>query len=121
MGSDNEWGLPAQMQIWELNIDAETEIISVRYKIVTTTPTGKEDVRVDKIYTRFNSRTTDTPTPFNGFKTVTQDNLKFDELRESQVGQMITGMLGLDVEAFDGTPESIAQKIYTDPIPVEPE
>lgn len=113
LGDSNEWGLPAKIKIWGLNIDSKKETVTVFYEIVTTTPSGVEDSRVSGSYTRFNSRVGDQVTPTTK---VTRDNLKFDILKASQIGQGIIALLQNDLQSFDGNPESLRQNIYTDPI-----
>lgn len=113
LGLDEVEQLQKRLDVWDINISSRKEIITVEYDIVLLSPVGNVVKTLQNTcYIRFNSRINDIDR--KQMKKVTKDNLKFDELRTSQVGQMIAGMISLDIAEYTG-PESLEQIIYTNP------
>lgn len=93
LGTDSLTGLAQRISIWQLTIDSKAEKVVVVYDIETLSPNGKVVATSPvKTYERTNK-----PAVMNADTVTTPANLKFNELRASQVGQMISGMIAADL------------------------
>lgn len=82
LGANPETGLENRIAITALTIDSRNELITVVYSIETISPTGIVVSSIDN----------------NTFVRRNEDgNEKFNQLRNSPVGQMIAGMLNADL------------------------
>ncbi len=82
LGVNPETGLENRIAITALTIDSRNELITVVYSIETISPTGIVVSSIDN----------------NTFVRRNEDgNEKFNQLRNSPVGQMIAGMLNADL------------------------
>lgn len=107
LGQDPETTLNRQLQVWQITIDGKSETILVVYDIVLLSPNDK----VVKILSTENYRRFNRPEYTNGETTIPANN-KFDALKLSPVGQMILGMLQVDlnnIQGFDTLGEDLAQ------------
>jgi hypothetical protein len=85
LGIDQETGLEKKIIIHTLEINSQTEVITVKYQVALVSPTGKiMAVLENGQYTRFNS-------PIKQ---------KYNALRDSAIGQGIIQMLGLDLDLY---------------------
>lgn len=113
LGLDEVEQLQKRLEVWRVDINARKEIVTVEYDIVLLSPANNVVKVLDNTcYTRYNSKEGDFYSRL--MKQVTKNNLKFDELRASQIGQMIAGLIALDIANYNG-PESLEQIIYTEP------
>lgn len=81
-GIDAETGLQKKLQVWSIFCDADKEIIVIQFKIILLSPTGiTVSILRNGSYTRTGS--------------------KFNQLRESQLGQGIEGLISSDLEMID--------------------
>lgn len=88
IGINPENGLNQRINVWQITIDSKAEVVIVVYNIETLSPNGVVvTTSENKTYTRSNNPETDT----------TEANMKYDSLRESTVGQMIKGMIDLNL------------------------
>jgi hypothetical protein len=74
LGINAETGLEEILRVWSVNINADTEVIEVMYRIYEILPTAMERQVSEKTYYRYNSET----------------NKAFDNWRNSPIGQGIT-------------------------------
>jgi hypothetical protein len=82
LGIDPNTGLANRVAITALTIDSRNELITVVYSIETISPTGVVVSSIDNnTYVRRNE----------------EGNEKYNLLKSSAVGQMITGMLNTDL------------------------
>ncbi len=124
LGIDQESGLEQQIVITQLTIDSTSEIVVIVYRLELLSPKGTVVRRSDpKTYTRYNLpnilyKSGDVITPevldVDGVTVITPavisdgtevkliGNMKFDLLRNSPIGQGITGLIGLDINAIKG-------------------
>lgn len=85
LGINETTGLNERLVVWQITIDSQSEKIVVVYKIQTISPTGIVIAETENMtYERFNS----------------DHNDKFNQLRNSQVGQMITGLIEQDLNEY---------------------
>lgn len=85
IGIDPEIGLEKVLKIWQFTVDAKAEKIVVVYDIDTLSPTGVVvNTQANNTYERYNSET----------------HAKFDELRDSPIGQGITGLMLGDLQDY---------------------
>lgn len=97
IGVDSVTGLNQQLVVWQLTIDSKSEIVVVVYNIETLSPNGKVvSTSENKTYTRYNRKES-----MRQDSTIIPANLKFTELRNSPVGQMISGMIANDVKVLN--------------------
>jgi len=88
-GIDSVTGLNQQVDVWKLIIDARSKTICVVYNIEAIAPSGSLiPLGSNQNYTRFNQ-----PAVMNSDTITIPANMAFDNLKASQVGQMIIGMI----------------------------
>ncbi len=93
--TNNKLQLDQQIVVWQLTIDAKSEIIVIVYQIETLSPTGIIVATSDnQTYTRYNKQPL---LDADGITIITQGNMKFDALRSSALGQGIAGLIGSDL------------------------
>lgn len=90
-GIDAESGLEKEIQVVSLNIDTMTELINISYNVILKSPTGNVFSVVKSNY-------------YN------RSGVKFEGLRESQIGILITGLIEGDLAMING-PETIEQDL----------
>jgi len=101
-------GLSNRISITALTIDSRNELITVVYSIETISPTG---VVVSSIDNNTFVRRNIEAVVEDGVE-ITPANEKFNQLRNSPVGQMITGMLNADlalVQSLETINEDLTQ------------
>lgn len=92
-GIDSDTGLQKKLQVWAFYCDAETELITVVFKVVLISPTGKT---VSVVRSGSYSRS----------------GVKFNELRTSQIGQGIEYKISGDIDmitSYDKIDEDLKQ------------
>lgn len=116
LGTHKQTGLPLQANITSLNISAKNETVTVSYDVVVLDKEGNVFQTLSReSYTRKNlpeevQRGALMTLGKSTESKVLAASMKFDALKNSSVGQAIMAMLAADLEAFDGTPESLEQK-----------
>jgi hypothetical protein len=97
LGINKTTGLEEQLHVWQLTIDAKSEVVVVVFDIVTLAPNG-EIVKVSETnsYRRYNYL----GEPATEDKKEIPANMKFDEYRNSQIGQAISGMIQKTIELY---------------------
>lgn len=84
IGINEEIGLEQVVKIWRFEVNAKVERIYVSYEVETLSPTGIVLSTTNGCFERYNG----------------DENKQFDALRDSQIGQAITGMLANDLKNF---------------------
>ena len=85
LGINTELELEQVLKVWSVDIDAETEIIKVKYKIYTLSPTGIEVAVTPMLeYGRYNH----------------VNNMAFDTWRNSPIGQGITHAINGTLQSY---------------------
>lgn len=98
LGIDKETGLQKKVLIWKIDIDGKTEIITVKYDISLISPTGiVVKIIATNIYRRFNRPAVMSE---DGETIITPANMKWDQLKDSAIGQGILSMIDLDVKNY---------------------
>lgn len=138
LGIDQESGLEQQISVTQLTIDAEAEMVVIIYRIELLSPNRTIVRRSNPLsYTRYNLPTI-LYNPGEIIKKAVLDengeiitpeiiaiggeikligNMKFDLLRNSSLGQGITGLINLDINAIKGIDtlnDDLSQNDYTD-------
>ena len=85
IGVDSETGLPLELRVKNLNIDAEKRVITIQVDKCLVSPTGVE-LKVTEVlyYTRYDI----------------ESNKKYTTLEESSLGLGIVQMLNLDLDIY---------------------
>lgn len=97
LGIDEITGLNQRVIITQFMIDAASEKISIQYKIETLSPTGVVVKSSNPlVYTRYNRVEV---LDENG-NVVKEANMKFNQLKDSTLGQTILGMLQTDIDGY---------------------
>lgn len=119
-GIDEITGLQKNIEVFHLDINSDSEVVNVEYREIYMSPTNVEVKRVSSGYTRFNKPAENyqngeiiTPavkdedgivtTPAevsDGTQVKIKASMKFDDLRNSDVGKMIIGMIDLDFKVY---------------------
>jgi len=84
-------GIHQVLKVWDLNIDAKASMVTVNFEINTLTLTDSLLFVTPYQYRRVNQAE-----QIVGTDTIPA-NMKFDQLRASQVGQLISGMILQDL------------------------
>lgn len=97
LGIDDNTGLNKQLQVWQINIDGKSEVVTVVYDIVLLSPTNKV----------IQTLSTDNFKRFDRLAQLDEDNnvlmeasLKWTYLKESPLGKGILGMIALDLSKY---------------------
>jgi len=120
-GDNNEDGLEQIVEFYRVDINSDTEIVNVEYRIKYLAPKSKRVTETKNFgFTRYNKQAvyylegevieseqrnelgeiTKEAIIAKGGEVKVRENLKFDQLRESPVGKMIIGMLQLDLNNY---------------------
>lgn len=101
--NDPKTNLEQYINVWQLTIDAKAEIISVVYEVVVVAP-NKEVASVKEIsnYTRCNIPELVEIKDEDGkvISPKVEASLKFNELRDSQLGQTIAAMIQQTINLY---------------------
>lgn len=92
LGINQELGLEQELKVWQINIDAKSEVIKVIYEIVTYSPTNtliKSEYPLQ--YIRFND---------------TNGQMMFDYYRNSLIGQEITSAIEQTLQNYPNLTQS---------------
>lgn len=127
LGVNKTTGLEDQLVVWQINIDAQSEKVVVVYYIQTLAPTGvvitKSENKTFERYNRpdvlFKEGEEITPAVIDdkgvevepaviavGEEVKVAGNMKFEALRTSAVGQMIEGLIQIDMDLI-ASPDTI--------------
>jgi hypothetical protein len=87
-------GCTRKVIVWGININAKSEEIQVIYDLAYI---GKDGSIIHYIEENANYRRYNRPVEMNGEIEVTPANMKFDELRNSEIGQAITALIENDL------------------------
>lgn len=107
LGIDEETGLEQQIVINQFTVDTEVERIIIIYRFELLSPKGKVVKRSDPMsYERYNrpeilykeGEQIDEKTVAKGGEVKNEGNMKFDKLRESEVGKMLSALINGDIE-----------------------
>lgn len=86
IGVDENSGLNIELRVKELNINAEIKKITIKVQKFLVSPTGLEMKLIETLYyERYN---------------VEPNNMKYDQLDESPIGQGIKQILNLDLDNY---------------------
>lgn len=95
LGIDEATALKKELQVWQINIDGKTEIVTVVYDIVLLSPTNKTvQILETNQFTRFDRQAILEEGTNNVLK---EENLRWTYLKNSPLGQGILGMIGADL------------------------
>jgi hypothetical protein len=92
LGINQELGLEQELKVWQVNIDARSEVINVVYEIVTYSPTNtiiKNEYPLQ--YIRFND---------------TNGQMMFDHYRDSVIGQSIISAINQTLDNYPNLNQS---------------
>lgn len=96
--TNSDLQLDQQIVVWQLTIDAFSEIVVVVYRIETLSPTGVVvSISDNQTYTRYNKAA---QIDIAGNET-SSSNMKFDTLRNSALGQGISGLITQDLNLIE--------------------
>lgn len=87
-------GMKVILEVFKLDINSDTEVVNIEFRLNYLSSTNVIFKSENYGYTRYNKKTI---LDQDGITEISPPNMKFDQLRNSQVGQMIIGMIELDI------------------------